>query len=64
MPQVLIIWLVKHYKVLIFAATTNKKIQNKSHYLSVVIFVLGFDNINGSKAMGMDKICINLWKPT
>ena len=51
------IWDVKHYKVLIFAATTSK---SKSHHLSVVIFVLGFDSINRNKEMGMGKICIGL----
>ena len=36
---------------LIFAGTPNKKIQSKSRYLSMVTFVLRFDNINGNKAM-------------
>ena len=48
---------------LFFAATPNKKILSKSHYLSMDTFVLRFDNINGNKAMGMDKTCVDLWKP-
>ena len=48
---------------LIFAVTPNEKNQSKSHYLSMVTFVLRFDNINGNKAMEMDKRCVDLWKP-
>ena len=59
MQQALIIWEVKYYKVLIFVAMKYKKNQSKSHYLSVVIFVLWFENITRRNEMGMDKIFID-----